>query len=70
MADSSGFALPPPPGGDQNRGSQIIIVHSILSGIGAILVLLRLYVRMFIVKKLGMDDYFIVLALVGGGAHT
>ena len=54
----------PPPDGDRHRGFQEIAVHAILLGISTTLLLLRLYTRTVIVKKIGLDDYFIVIAVV------
>lgn len=64
MAQTESGLPPPPPGGDQNRGWQLLAVHSILSGLCIILLLLRFHVRTFIVKKFGADDYCITLGVV------
>ncbi len=65
MADSSAPLLPPL-GGDQSKAWQDLVVHSILLGIGIILLFARLYVRTFIVRSVGVDDYFIILGVVSG----
>ncbi len=64
MAGSSSPALAPPPGGDQNRGWQLLVVHSIFAGIVVVLLFGRLYTRSFITKSIGLDDYCIVVAVV------
>lgn len=61
---------PPPPGGDQNIGSRLVILQSILISVATTLVALRLYVRAQIVRGTGLDDFFLVLALVRRSAHT
>lgn len=55
---------PPPPGGDQNRGDDIIITQFVLISIATILVGLRLWVRSRLTRKIGWDDILITLALV------
>ena len=54
----------PPPGGDQNRGWQLLATHSTLSGIAVALVVARLYTRIVVVESTGLEDYSIVLAVV------
>ena len=56
----------PPPKGDRNRGIQIIIVTALFDALAGITVLLRLYVKIRLVKKmkLGLDDLCIVLGYV------
>ena len=55
---------PPPPGGDQNIGNRLVVLQSILISVATTLVALRLYVRARIVRGMGLDDFFLVLALV------
>lgn len=56
--------MSPPPDGDRNRGYQSIIVSAISTGLAFVFVVLRLYVRAIMAKRLGLDDLFIVLGLV------
>lgn len=60
----------PPPGGDQNIGNRLVILQSILISVATMLVALRLYVRARIVRGTGLDDFFLVLALVRKSACT
>ena len=55
---------PLPPGGDQNIGNRLVILQSVLISIATTFIALRLYVRTRITHALGLDDFFIVLALV------
>lgn len=57
---------PPPPGGDQNRGEDIIITQFVLISIATILVGLRIWVRSRMTRKIGWDDILITIALVSG----
>ena len=54
----------PPAGGDRNRGPALATTTISLVVLATIFVLVRLYVRSRVVKQLGMDDAFIVMALV------
>ena len=54
----------PPPDGDRNIGSVIIVLQAVFVGICTVLVTARLATRYFVVKKLGWEDLFIVLSLV------
>ena len=61
--------MDPPPDGDRNRGYQVIIVGALFGGLASIFVVLRLYVKVFLAKRLGLkrlslDDFFVVLGLV------
>lgn len=60
---NSGHGLPPA-GGDQHRGEQLTILQSVFLFVATVLILLRLYVRTRVVPSLGLDDVFILLALV------
>lgn len=57
---------PPPRGGDQNRGADIIVTQFVFIGIATILVCLRLWVRSKVTRKIGWDDILAALALVSG----
>ena len=57
-------ALSPPFDGDQNRGWQLLAVHSIFLGISAILLFARFYTRIFIIGSVGFDDLSIALGVV------
>jgi hypothetical protein len=46
------------------RGSSLIIVNAVFLGIATIVVLLRLYTRLFVRRWFGLDDVFICCAFV------
>lgn len=46
------------------RGQAIIAISAVLLGLSWLFVSTRLYVRHFIIRKLSLDDFFLVLALV------
>lgn len=46
------------------RGEQAVSVSAAFTGIAVVIVALRLYTRMFLVRCLGPEDYGIVLAVV------
>jgi hypothetical protein len=46
------------------RGRSLIVIDTLLPSISLIVVLLRCYTRTFIKKWFGLDDVFILLALV------
>lgn len=48
----------------KTRGDALVIVNSIFIGFTVIIVFLRLYTRLVIKRWLGIDDIFILLALV------
>ena len=56
--------LPPPPGGDENRGYQVLIVLIVTFTAAFIPVCLRVWVRSRMVGSLGWDDYTIIGAMV------
>ena len=60
---------PPPPGGDQHIGYHLIVLRSFLIVPATIIIALRLYTRARITRSPGLDDFFIVLALVRGLGH-
>lgn len=48
----------------KTRGDALLIVNGIFISLATITVILRLYTRVFIKRWFGMDDFFIMLALV------
>ncbi|KAF2116403.1 hypothetical protein BDV96DRAFT_574059 [Lophiotrema nucula] len=53
--------MSPPMG---HRGRQAIEISGVFSGLALIILLLRLYTRIFIVRSVGVEDYFITLAML------
>lgn len=49
---------------DVNHGPSINAVNWTEAGLGVLILLIRLYTRAFIVRKIGWDDWCIVLAVV------
>lgn len=56
--------LPPLPP-DINQGPMMLRAVWIMTGIAAVIVILRLYVQLRIIRKVGLSDYLMILALVG-----
>lgn len=54
----------PPPDGDVNRGHVILIVTAVTTSLALIVVGLRMFVRLTIVRGVGWDDYTILAASV------
>ncbi len=54
----------PPAGGDRNTGPALAATIIVFDVLATISVLARLYVRSRVVKKIGLDDVFIVMSLV------
>jgi hypothetical protein len=48
----------------QTRGPSVVIFNAVLISIVTFTVLLRLYVRAYMLRWLGIDDVFIIIALV------
>ncbi|KAL5374832.1 hypothetical protein DPSP01_011668 [Paraphaeosphaeria sporulosa] len=46
------------------RGRQAVILSSVFSAFATLTVLLRLYTRLFVIRYLGVEDYFVSIALV------
>ena len=68
MTDQNSTRFSPPPGGDENRGWQFLVVTWSFFCISFVLLVLRLYTRSRIVKNLGSDDYWIVSGVVSAVA--
>ena len=64
MADTSYASLPPPLGGDENRGWQFLSVTWVLSSVVVVLLVARFFTRICVIKKVGPDDYWIFLGVV------
>ena len=64
FGDMSSPPPKPPDGGDVNRGWGVSIFLLVITAIGTVLTILRLYTRIFVLKRLGWDDCFNVLGLV------
>jgi hypothetical protein len=52
------------------RGHESLNISAAFSGLAALVVLLRLYTRCFVVRSLGVEDYFICLSLVRDASST
>jgi hypothetical protein len=50
---------------ENSRGRQAIEISAAFSALACIVVALRLYARFFLVRCAGLEDYGIVLAMVG-----
>jgi hypothetical protein len=46
------------------RGHEALAVSTVFTSLATILVAIRIYTRMFMVKQMGADDYAILVALV------
>lgn len=57
-------ALPPPSGGDQDRGPALMAMWWTELSISIIMVAMRMYSH-YRLKNVGVDDWFMVTALVG-----
>lgn len=57
---------PPPPNGDSNRWSAALIPEITAFSIAVVLLSLRMYVRINIIRKFWWDDVFILIAVVIG----
>jgi hypothetical protein len=54
----------PPPGGNVNQGTSILIVIVVTFALVLLLFGLRLVTRIFIVRSMGWDDYTIIAATI------
>lgn len=50
--------------GVSDRGRQALVVTTVLTGLAAIVVAMRLYARLGLLKIMGREDWTIVVALV------
>ena len=57
LAPGSGFP-------DVNKGPQILWVIAMTTSLALIVVAMRLYVRIWMLRSAGFDDYFILAAMV------
>lgn len=48
----------------ETKGPLILTVTGVMTGLAVVMVVLRVYARAFVVKKFGLDDILMVLALV------
>lgn len=57
-------AATPPQLEHGSNGNKLLAIHGTFCGVAVLSVVLRLYVRIFMLKSLGIDDYFIGAAAV------
>lgn len=55
-------ALPPPPGGDQNKAAGLLVSTIFTTILALITVVMRVYSRVVVIRNVGWDDYTIVIA--------
>lgn len=48
----------------ENKGPPILAVMWALTALTAVIVTVRLYVRAFIVKNFGLDDWLVIISMV------
>ena len=53
----------------ETRGHTLVIVNAVLMTLVTFVVFLRLYVRVYLLRWFGIDDLFIIVALVGYGVN-
>ncbi len=54
---------------DESNASNLLAIHGTFCGLAILSVLLRLYVRIFMLKSIGIDDYIIVAAAVSAPGY-
>ncbi|KAL8682430.1 MAG: hypothetical protein Q9224_006781, partial [Gallowayella concinna] len=54
----------PPPDGNNNNGTSILIITWLFTIISTIIVILKVYTRLRIIRQFGADDILTILALV------
>ena len=54
----------PPPGGDQNRGPELLAVTWTFTSFAVLVVTLKIYTRVNILRDLALDDFFVFFSLV------
>ncbi len=58
--------VPPYPGfADENKGPLIVVVTATLTAIALLFVIARLYSRLLSMGKIAIDDYIVILSIVG-----
>ena len=62
MADRS---MTPPPQGDQDKSGGLLATTILVTVISVMLMIFRLLTRIFIVKRVGWDDWTILFAVLG-----
>lgn len=62
---SNPLGLPPPPGGDETKVPGLLASGIVITLVAFVIVVLRMYARAVIIRKVGWDDHTIVLAMVG-----
>jgi hypothetical protein len=65
---SSPMQMEPPPDGDATHGPTLLAISWAMVGVDVVIVALRLFVR-FTKRSVGLDDYFMLIALVSEIPH-
>lgn len=60
----------PPPDGNRSTGTSILIITFLFTGISTIVVSLKIWTRLKIIRQFGADDVLTILALVRALSHT
>lgn len=58
-----------PPPSNESQGRMILGVSGFFTAFACMAVLLRIYVRVFMLKTMGADDYVMIVAMVRLGAR-
>jgi hypothetical protein len=59
MADAQLLSMP-----DENKGPEVLVSCTVVTVVALILVVARMYVRVKVVKSVGLDDYAILASMV------
>lgn len=61
-------APPTPEYKDESYAGNLLAIHGTFCGLAVLSVILRLYVRVFMIKSVGADDYIMVAAAVSASS--
>lgn len=53
------------PVSDENHGSRILAVTGCFTAFALMVILARIYVRSVMLKTMGVDDYIVIVSMVG-----
>lgn len=64
------YVEPYPGWAQENKGPLILTVTGVMTGIAFLFVAARIYSRLISLGRLGVDDYIVIICIVGALLHT